>query len=510
MLRGSALAAPFFLLGLGPVQAKPAGAITIAMPQVTQSFDPTAMVGTTPYLVADYIFDGLVDIGPKGMYPALATSWKISPDGKQMDFNLRQGVKFHNGDAFTAEDVKFTYERIMAPDSTHSFAKQFQDAIDHIDAPTPDMVRFFLKQPWPVFFTSTRYSMQPIVPKNYYTKVGAKSFLDHPVGTGPYKLVEFKAGEWNKFEANDSYWGDAPKVKSVTQIVVKEPFTRYAMLKRGEADIVTGLAGPLLEKIKTDPDVKIYLTRYTGTSGIMFNKDLFPEAADKRVRLAIGYAIDRAAIGQKILGGVCQPASSMATPGTYGYLKGLPQIPYDPSKAKALLKEAGVAPGYKLTFAIQTQSFNALPNAPQVLEAIAGYLEAVGFTVERRNVDNAAWISMMRGHKPTSIFYAPITVPDDGGEIIQSYFVSWSGWTAQSVKIPEYDQIYSKETQEPNVEERMKLLHRFAALESQNQENIPLLWCDEPFAANTKTVKNWQPSVLSSYHMNIKSVELAK
>lgn len=444
------------------------------------------------------------------MYPALATSWTISPDGKQMDFKLRQGVKFQNGDPFTSADVKFTYERILAPDSTHSFSRQFRDAIDHIDTPSPDTVRFVLKAPWPVFFTSTRYAMQPIVPKDYYGKVGPKGFLDKPIGTGPYRLVEYKAGEWNRFEANDAYWGRPAEVKTVTQIAVKEPFTRYAMLKRGEADIATGLAGPLLDKAKADKDVKIYLTRYTGTSGIMFNKELFPQSADKRVRQAIGYAIDRKAIGDRILGGVCQPASTMATPGTYGYLAGLPQIPYDPAKARALLKEAGVAPGTKITFAIQTQSFNALPSAPQVLEAIAGYLEAVGFTVERSNVDNAAWVAMMRAHKPTSVFYTPITVPDDGGEIIQSYFVSWSGWTAQSVKVPEYDEIYKNETQEPNVEARLKLLHRFATLESQNQENIPLLWCDEPFAANVKTVKSWQPSVLSSYHMNIKSLELAR
>src|SRR5690606_17270808 len=146
-----------------------------------------------------------------------------------------------------------------------------------------------LKQPWPSFFTTTRYALTPIAPKNYYEKVGKAGFQDKPIGTGPFTLAGVKAGEWTKYEANPNYWNGAPTIKTVTQLLVKEPFTRYAMLEKGEADIVSGLTGPLLERIRNNKDIAVATSRYSGTSGIMFNTGLFPEAKDKRVRLAIGH-----------------------------------------------------------------------------------------------------------------------------------------------------------------------------------------------------------------------------
>lgn len=500
------------LVGLAPAstRAQPSGDVVIAMPQLSQLFDPTGMIGATPHMVYDFIFDALINLGPEGKYPALAESWDISKDGKQIDFRLRRGVKFHNGDAFSADDVKFTFDRVMAPDSTHAYRRGFVDSVERIEVIDPHVVRFVLKEPWPAFFTTARYALTPIVPKQYYERVGAKGFQDKPIGTGPFTLVGVKSGEWTKFEANEGYWGGSPKVRTVTQRLVGEPFTRYAMLERGEADIVTGLTGPLLDRIKSNPTVKVFSSRYSGTSGILFNKDLFPEAADRRVRLAIGYAINRREIAEKIQGGVCEPATGMFTPGTFGYLDGLPQIPYDPAKAKALLGEAGIKPGHKVTFTLQTESFSAVPNAPRVLEAIAGNLEAVGFVVERKTVDNAAWLSMMRSGKPTGIFYSPTSIPDDGGELLNSYFVSWSGWTAKSIKIPAYDEAFKMQIKEPDLEERRKILQRFARLESENLENVPLLWCDTPFAASTKRIKMWAPAVGSGYHLNMKQVELAR
>lgn len=506
----ASLVLPGLIAAVLPATAQPRGDLVIAMPQLSQLFDPTAMVGATPHMVYDFIFDGLINLGPEGKYPALAKSWAIGKDGKQIDFHLREGVKWHNGDPFTAEDVKFTFDRVMAPDSKHAYRRGFVDSLERVDVVDPLTARFVLKEPWPAFFTTARYALTPIAPKKYFEEVGAKGFQDKPIGTGPFRLTGIKSGEWTKFEANESYWGGAPKVATATQRLVGEPFTRYAMLERGEADIVSGLTGPLLERIRGNPNISVVSSRYSGTAGILFNKDLFPEAADRRVRLAVGHAINRRNIAERIQGGVCQPATSMFTPGTFGYLDGLAQIPFDPAKAKALLAEAGVKPGHKVTFTLQTESFAAVPNVQQVLEAVAGNLEEVGFVVERRNVDNAAWLSMMRSGKPTGIFYSPISIPDDGGEVLNSYFVSWSGWTAKSIQVPEYDEVFRTQIKESDPEARRQILQRFAKLESQNLENIPLLWCDTPFAASSKRIRKWEPSLGSGYHMNVKQVELTK
>src|SRR6185369_10025444 len=130
--------APVLALALTTgAQAEPKGEILIVAPLLRQHFDPTLMIATTDYLVNDIVFDGLLNNGPDGKYPALAKSWKISPDGKQFDFELRAGVKFHNGDPFTAEDVKFTYEQLLKPDNTHSYRKGFVDAIERIEVIDP-------------------------------------------------------------------------------------------------------------------------------------------------------------------------------------------------------------------------------------------------------------------------------------------------------------------------------------------------------------------------------------
>jgi peptide/nickel transport system substrate-binding protein len=504
----SALALASTLVASAPAHAQAKGDIVIALPQLSQLFDPTAMVGATPHLDYDFIFDGLINLGKDGKYPALAESWVISPDGKQIDFKLRRNVKFHNGDAFTAEDVKFTFDRLMQPDSGHAYRTGFVESLERVEVVDPHTARFVLKNPWPAFFTTARYALTPIAPKAYYEKVGKQGFQDKPIGTGAFTLASVKAGEWTKYEANPNYWNGAPTIKTVTQLLVKEPFTRYAMLEKGEADIVSGLTGPLLERIRNNKDIAVVTSRYSGTSGIMFNTGLFPEAKDKRVRQAVAYAINRKDIAEKVQGGVCEPATSMFTPGTFGYLDGLPQMAYDPAKAKALLKEAGVQPGAKISFTLHTQSFAAVPNAPQVLEAVAGNLEAVGFTVERVNVDNSAWLAMMRGNKPPAVFYTPISIPDDGGEVINSYFVSWSGWTARSVQNPEYDRIFKTQIQTANLEERKKILQGFARMEHENFDSVPLLWCHTPFAMSKKRIKQWQPALGSGYHTTMRELRL--
>ncbi len=503
---GSALALTLALSV--PASAEPKGSVVVATAILAQHADPTSLVSTADYMIDEMLFDGLIDLGAKGKYPGLAESWTISPDGKQIDFHLRKNVKFHNGDPFTAEDVKFTFEKILAPDSTHSYRRGFQDSIDRVEAVDPYTARFVLKNPWPAFFTTARYALTHIVPKNYYMKVGPKGFQEHPIGTGPFKFVDLKAGEWTKFEANDKYWGHVPTVKFVTERLVAEPFTRYAMLERGEADIATGLTGALLDKARSNKDMKVILSPYAGTSGIMFNKKEFPEAADKRVRLAVAYAINRQAIAKNILGGICEPASTIITPGTFGYLDGVAQIPYDPAKAKALLKEAGVKPGTTVPFVYHTQAFAALPGAPQVLEAIAGNLEAVGLKIDRKSVDTDGWMSMMRGHKAYGIFYTPSGTPDDGGELINTWFASNSAWTPQSVQNPEYDKIFKEQQQMSDPEKRKALLQKFIKLEHENFEMVPLLWCSTPYAV-TKRVKSWSPAVGSGYYLNLGSLVLA-
>jgi peptide/nickel transport system substrate-binding protein len=488
-------------------QSEPAGEVVVAQPVLRQQFDPTAMVATTDFLVFDQMYDGLINMGPNGKEPALAKSWEVSEDGKQIDFMLREGVTFHNGDPFTAEDVKFTFERLISEGNTHSYRKAFVDSLDHVEVVGPHQARFVLKKPWPPFFTSARYALQGIAPKKYYESVGADGFQENPVGTGPFKLADMKAGEWTKYEANEDYWGDVPKAKFVTKQLVKEPFTRYAMLERGEADIIMGLTGPLLERIRSNKDITIISSEYSGTSGMYFSKSEFPESKNRAVRLAIGHALNRKEVAENILGGTCDPATSIFTPATFGYLDGLDQIEYDPEKAKQMLKENGIEEGHEISFSIHTESFGSLPNAPQVLEAFAGNLEAIGLKIDRQPLETGAWLAMMRGGKQPGIFYGPSSIPDDGGSTINGWFASWSVWSAGNINVPEYDDIFNRQLEETDMEKREDILQEFAKLEDERREGLPLFWCNTPFAVS-KRVASWSPAVGSGYHMKLNLVEI--
>ena len=126
-------------------QPSPKGEVTVAMTALQQRFDPLAQVATTDYMNYDFMYDGLLNLRPEGKVPGLAVSWTVAPNGKAIDFKLRQGVKFHNGDAFTSDDVKFTFDKIMAADSTHSYRQAYQDSVERVEIVGPYEVRFLLK-----------------------------------------------------------------------------------------------------------------------------------------------------------------------------------------------------------------------------------------------------------------------------------------------------------------------------------------------------------------------------
>lgn len=507
--------APALLAGLGlalaaalPVAAAPRGEVTIAQPVIRQQYDPTNQVAATDYLVYDKVFDGLLNLEPDGKKPALALSWEVSADGKQLDFRLREGVKFHNGDPFSAEDVKFTFERILLPDNTHSYRGATVESLERVEVLGPYHVRFHLKKSWPAFFTSSRYAMQGILPKKYFESVGARGFQEKPVGTGPFKVAEVRTGELTRYDAHTEYWGKVSNVQRITERLVQEPFGRYAMLERGEVDIVMDLTGPLLERIRTNPKVRIISAKYSGTSGMYFNKTKFPESADRRVRMAVAHALNREQVASTILNGVCEMGTSIFTPATFGYLEGLEPIKHDPAKAKALLAEAGIKPGHEISFSIHTQSFSSLPNAPLVLEVFAGNLEAVGFKVTREPLETGAWLAMMRGAKQPSVFYGPSSLPDDGGETINSWFRPNSVWSSGNINVPQYDEMFRAQLQVSDLKAREKILHDFARLEHERREGLPLFWCDTPFAVGPR-VKDWKLGLGSGYHMKLNTLVLA-
>src|SRR5947207_270181 len=218
--------------------AAPAGKVTIAW-HVTISpswFDPsTAPPQITPFGMLYAIHDALVRPYPgHKMGPSLAESWQESEDGKTYEFKLRPGLKFHNGDPVTTEDVKFSYERYRG-----AGAKELQTRIRQVDIVDPLTIRFQLKEPWPdfmPFYGTTATAAGIVVPKKYLTQVGEEAFRKQPIGAGPYKLVSHTPGVEVVLEACPGYWRHAPYVKRLIMKSVTDGTTRAAMLRTGEAD----------------------------------------------------------------------------------------------------------------------------------------------------------------------------------------------------------------------------------------------------------------------------------
>src|SRR6266545_1841765 len=228
--------------------------------------------------------------------PSLAESWTASKDGLTYEFALRKGVKFHNGDAVSAEDVKFSFERYKGSGATTLKARVA--AVEIVD---PYHVRFRMKQPWPDFMTfygTPATGAAWIVPKKYTERVGEDGFKKAPVGAGPYRFVSFNPGVELVVEAYDGYWRKMPAVKRLVFKSVPDESTRLAMLKRGETDVAYSIRGPNAEELKRTAGLTLKATFPTFTEWLVFTEPWDPKSpwADRRVRLAANLAIDRKAI----------------------------------------------------------------------------------------------------------------------------------------------------------------------------------------------------------------------
>src|SRR5262245_8044234 len=226
------------LLAAEPAGAGPDGQITWAV-HVSLAptwFDPAETSGIiTPFMILYALHDAMVKPLPGNlMAPGLAESWSVTPDGLVYEFVLLKGVRFHNGDPVTADDVKFSFERYRG--TAHKTLKERTAAIEN---PDPGRVRIRLKEPWPDFMTyyASATGAGWIVPRKYVEKIGDEGFKRAPIGAGPYRYVSFTPGVELVLEAFDQYWRKSPNVKRLVLKVVPDEATRLAAVKRGEVDI---------------------------------------------------------------------------------------------------------------------------------------------------------------------------------------------------------------------------------------------------------------------------------
>ena len=374
-------------------QTKPEGEMRWAL-YVTLAplwFDPGEFGGLTSFWILYAIHDALVKPMPGNLLaPSLAESWTVSADQRVYEFKLREGLRFHNGDPFTAEDVKFSFHRTRG-------AKILQEKVREVEVVGPARVRFRLHEPWPDFLTfyGTLISGASwVVPKNYVEKVGDDGFKRFPIGLGPYKFVSHVPGVELIMEANEHYWRKMPSVKRLVFKSVPEATTRLAMLKRGEVDIAYLLETPQALELQRDRTFKVAFSGGIGTFFLDFLDMWDPKSpwADRRVRLAANYAIDRRSLSEAETLGASKPAGSLVLR-SFEFALPLEPYAYDPSKAKKLLAEAGYPNGF------DAGELHPTPPYFSMGETIVGYLGAVGIKTRMRTMERAAFLQALMAKK---------------------------------------------------------------------------------------------------------------
>ena len=444
--------------------------VTIAWPSDVPGWDPNLRFVPDAQSLFKAVFDQPLDQDTKlGLVPSLVTKWQLSDDGLSMPLELRDDVVFHDGSKMTAEDFRYTFfERIKAPakiDTQNSW-RHIQDI--EIVSPTRVVMRFSTPAPtapqWLAFLGSY------VVPKAYMEKVGADVFREKPIGTGPYRLVEWVLNSRIVLERNERYWGPKPSIRRVTIDVVRDPSARVAAIQSGQVDLATNLPVREVERLKRDPNLVGEISPIARVILLQVRNDL--AFADANVRLAAHHAIDKEALSKAFYAGAARPLSQVTIPGAPGYQDDL-VFEYSPAKATELLVKSGfsLSNPAKIRFAATNGQF---PSDYDIARAIVQMWKRVGIEAELEVIEYAKYFELNRGNKlPEATLYTFDNATADP-EIFIGYLLNpklpFSPW-----KDPKIGETVLKLFAEPNYERRVEGYRQVSREAITTGASMPLL-----------------------------------
>lgn len=359
-----------------------AATLTVMQNEAPRSMDPGNQTATFTGTVLDPMYEGLLKMSSE-LKPeaALATSWSSDESGLKWTFKLRDGVTFHDGTPFNADAVVANFARHL--DTKRGLAasgrlRTFLDSVTKVDDST---VLFTLKKPYPAFLnlltTGASLMVSPTADK-------AGTLDSKAVGTGPYKMVQYKTGEFVLEEKYPGYWGNkAAGPDDLKWTWSAEPSVMNMALQAGEADVINPVPPQFATQLKNNPKFQLHESPGSAVFWVALNTDLKP-LSDVRVRQALNFATDRAGLVRAIMSGFAIPANSPLAPVTAGYDKTLDPYPLNLEKAKALLKEAGVPDGFTMSIALQGQD----ARIGQVLQSMWA---KIGVKLDVRQMESGVW-----------------------------------------------------------------------------------------------------------------------
>ena len=456
------------LLGATPAAAAPEGTLTFALhfSPVTRWLDPAEGESTiTPFLLLYALHDGLLKPMPgSGSAPSLAESWSMSKDGLSAEFILRPGIKFHNGEPITSDDVKFSFERYRG-----GAAKILKDTVKEIQLLGPNRLRFVLKEPWPdfpAFYGTFVASAGWVVPRKYVERVGEEGFRKAPIGAGPYKFVSFNPGVELVLEAFEGYWRKTPSIKRLVFRSLPDETTRAAALKSGEVDVAFLLSGPTAEDIRRTPGLRL-VAPLLGIFWLDFPDQWDPKSpwADRRVRLAASLAIDRQALSQAETLGLSRPTGSLV-PRDFEFALPIDAPAHDPRRARHLLADAGHPNGF------DGGEMTPFPPYNSMGETIVGWLQAVGIRTRMRTLERGAFMTSWREKKLHGVVLTVTGVSGNAATRLES-FVTKNGAFAFGA-LPEVDDLFRRQAREMDRKKREALLFQMQRVLNEQATQAPV------------------------------------
>jgi len=408
------LAAALAVFGLGGYAvAQAPKTLVIAIGADQTGLDPQTVQNNESGFVMSTIFDSLVNYKPGSseVGPGLAESWTVSPDGKVFTFKLRRGVKFHDGTPMNARTVAEDIDRAINPNNPcfvlnrkgvdtydeFTFGSVKDGTVAKMQVLDDATLQFTFPQPNAPFLSSLAMVWQGIMsPKA--TRDNNCDAGQHPVGTGPFKFVEAVRNDHITVEANPDYWGGRPKVDRIIFKIIPESATRMLALERNEVQILADVPPSDYARVEQNKALKLYKQPGLTILGVAMSNDLGP-FKDKRVRQAMNYAVDKDAINKGLYAGATTASQGMP-PVLWGYNKSVKPYPYDPAKARQLLKEAGYPNGFSTEMMVYAnpRGYNPVGGA-KLGEAVQGYLAKAGVQVKITQYEWGAYLDRFR-HQP--------------------------------------------------------------------------------------------------------------
>lgn len=452
--------------------------------------DPARLFNIENQTLTNHIYNGLVRYEYErggAIAPDLAERWELSPDGKTYTFHLRKGVKWHKGyGELTAEDVKYSYERVLDPKTASRYKGEFK-LVEAIEVVSPHVVRIRLRAKYPGFLNKVAaYNQGFIVSRKAMEKLG-EQYATNPVGTGPFVFESWSPKNQVVLVANKDFFGGAAKIDRIIFRVIQEETTAEIALQRGEIDIFYALQNPeVIGRLSKASGIKVHRRTANHTINLVLNSSFEP-FSKPLVRRAVAHALNLKALREAFFGGLKDQPNWVLTSSFEEGARDLTEWPYDPERAKALLKEAGFPSGFKFTFTTL-----ALQPYDKIAVVLADDLRKAGIDVSVQVLERAAYLAARSAGTPHAVITG-VTGPADPDQPLWNLLHSSS--FPPGLNTARYSGV-DNVLEAAQIElDRAKRLALYRKIQEKLREDVPVipLYNDVLFAASRDTVKGFAP-----------------